>query len=55
MDIPHVIVCSNYIFNQDALSKDSWRMYRLEDKKLVAVNEKVRKVEFEDKEKILKK
>lgn len=43
MDIPHILVSSNYIFDQLALSEDRWKTYSIENKKLIDITNKAKK------------
>lgn len=46
MNPPHIIISSNYIFDQDLLSKDRWEILNLENNKLTDITEKVKKREY---------
>jgi|694.fasta_scaffold90422_3 hypothetical protein len=41
MSIPHIIVSSNYIFDQTLLSKDRWEIYSIEKKELKNITKKI--------------
>jgi hypothetical protein len=42
MDIPHIIISSNYIFDQSLLSKDRWQTYAIEKKELINITGKIK-------------
>jgi hypothetical protein len=41
MDIPHILISSNYIFDQSLLSKDRWKIYSIENKNLHNITKKI--------------
>lgn len=41
MEPPHIIVSSNYLFEDTGLSKDRWVIFQIENKKLINITEKV--------------
>lgn len=56
MDIPHIVISSNYIFDQNLLSKDRWKIYAIKNQELVNITEKIKTQELtlkleEDKQK----
>lgn len=54
MDIPHVIISSNYIFDITILSKDRWKILSINnDKKLEDITKSVKRKQI--REKLIKK
>ncbi|MFN9656133.1 MAG: hypothetical protein ACK55Q_10505 [Dolichospermum sp.] len=56
MDIPHIVISSNYIFDQNLLSKDRWKIYAIKNQELINITEKIKTQELtlkleEDKQK----
>lgn len=43
MDIPHILISSNYIFDQSLLSADRWKIYSIKNKKLSNITDKIKK------------
>lgn len=46
MNPPHIIISANYIFDQNLLSKDRWKIYSIKNKKLKDITLEIRAKEF---------
>jgi len=48
MDIPHIIISCNYIFDQSLLSADRWKIYSITNKKLLDITNKIKKEQLKE-------
>ena len=46
---PHIVLCSNYIFTYESLSKDRWQIFEIKDQKLGPKNKLVTKMKRQEK------
>ena len=44
MDVPHILISSNFIFDQNALSNDRWRIFQMKNRQLVNITKKAQQI-----------